>query len=132
MNPIKEAKAPAMAARKDTPAMERPSDAEPTVEQAMDLLLRREREAEVAVSACRDRAARIIGEARRAGRHIGHRTDARISALNARCAQAIADRIAALEREERGRVEQPLDPEGAEHCVEVVTARVAARLTRRD
>lgn len=71
----------------------------PTVEAAIGKVLAAEREAREAVLACRRQAEEHVETARREARLISERYDRRIQAMRQACAQALAQRLAALQDE---------------------------------
>jgi regulator of protease activity HflC (stomatin/prohibitin superfamily) len=71
----------------------------PTVEAAIGKVLAAEREARESVLACRRQADERLETARREARLIGERYDLRIQAMRQACAQALAQRLAALQGE---------------------------------
>lgn len=72
-----------------------------TTDEAMNAVLRAERDARAAVDACSDAAEGVLAEARQQARHLAQRTEARISRLHNRCAADAHRRVEAMLRAER-------------------------------
>jgi len=60
----------------------------PSIDEAINAVLRAERDAKNTVEECRKEADRQLAEAREKARRIARRTDARITALHGRCSTA--------------------------------------------
>lgn len=76
--------------------------AEPrTTDEAMNAVLRAERDAKQSVAECREKAERTLAEARDKARRIGERTESRISRLHTRCAADANRRVEAMLQAER-------------------------------
>jgi cell division septum initiation protein DivIVA len=94
-------------------------------EQAMNRVLQAERDAERVVAACEAEAASILQAAQRQVSRIASRTDSRISLMQTRCFQQVADEIKQLERAERQEKETQaesyrIDETGLAECIEEI------------
>jgi vacuolar-type H+-ATPase subunit H len=67
------------------------------VEEAINRVLKAERDARQAVALCREQAAGLINEARARGRRVSERADARIDAMRAACRCKVSAKLAGLE-----------------------------------
>lgn len=108
------------------PRAETPAD---TVETEMERVLRAERDAERAIARCRERAGETLEAARAHARDITRRTDARIDAVHARCAEATRKHLQALEREAAAMEASPTWDERDSERLQQAVERLAARLT---
>lgn len=76
--------------------------AEPqTTDEAMNAVLRAERDAREAVAKCREQADRLLAEGREKARRIAERTESRINRLHTRCAADAHRRVEAMLKAER-------------------------------
>lgn len=72
-----------------------------TTDEAINAVLRAERDARAAVEACGEEAEQVLAEARQEARRIARRTESRISRLHNRCAADMHRRVEAMLRPER-------------------------------
>lgn len=70
-------------------------------DEAMNAVLRAERDAREAVAKCREQADRILAEGRERARRIGTRTESRITRLHTHCAADAHRRVEAMLKAER-------------------------------
>jgi hypothetical protein len=83
-------------------ARDKPSPQSPeTAEQAMNLVLQAEREAEQAIRACERDAHRILLDAQNRAQRIAARTDERMTLIRMQALQRVTQEIKALERAEK-------------------------------
>ncbi|NIR32303.1 MAG: hypothetical protein GWN84_23985 [Gammaproteobacteria bacterium] len=100
-----------------------------TVAAAMERVLRAERETEDAIARCREEAEGILEQARAQVRDIARRTDERIGAVQARCADATREHLASLARRAEVLEASPTWHEGDTERLQRAAERLAARLT---
>jgi hypothetical protein len=104
-------------------------------EQAMNRLLQAERDARRVVAECEAEAASILQAAQRQASRIANRTDSRISLMQTRCFQRVAEEIRHLERAEtQAREKQAesyrIDETGLAECIEEIAICLTAGVSR--
>jgi cell division septum initiation protein DivIVA len=111
------------------------SSASELAEQAMNRVLQAERDAERRVAACEAEAATILQAAQRQAGHIASRTDSRISQMQTRYFQRVAEEIRQLERAERQARESQeesyrIDETGLAECIEEIAICLTGGVSR--
>jgi len=105
-----------------------PDDPSPTsAEQAMNRVLQAEHDARRVLHTCEQEAHRILHDARLRASHIASRTDERITLLQMRCAQRVAEETQSLVRAERADREQlrvELDENGLAECIKAMALQL--------
>ena len=104
-------------------------------EQAINRVLEAERDASQQIVACEAQAAEILQAARLQASRIAGRTDSRISLLQTRCLQRVAEEIKQLERmerQERERQQQSyrIDETGLAECIEEMAICLTGGVSR--
>ena len=104
-------------------------------EQAMNRVLQAERDAERAVAECEAEAGNILQAAQLQASRIASRTDARISRMQTRCLQRVAEEIKQQERAERqtrARQEESyrIDETGLAECIEEIAICLTGGVSR--
>ncbi len=104
-------------------------------EQAMNQVLQAERDAEQFVAACEAEAAGILQAAQRQVSRIASRTDSRISLMQTRCFQQVAEEIKQLERAERQEKQTQeesyrIDETGLAECIEEIAICLTGGISR--
>ncbi len=104
-------------------------------EQAMNRVLQAERDAERAVAECEAEAGNILQAAQLQTSRIASRTDIRISLMQTRCLQQVAEEIKQLERAEsqtRERQEESyrIDETGLAECIEEIAICLTGGVSR--
>ena len=109
-------------------AVKDPDDPAPTsAEQAMNRVLQAEHDARRTLHACEQEARRILHNARLRASRIASRTDERITLLQMRCAQRVAEETQSLVRTERADREQlrvELDEGGLAECIKAMALQL--------
>lgn len=100
-------------------------------DEAMNTVLRAERDAREAIDACRAEAERTLAEAREQARRIARRTDARISALHTRCTIDLHRRVEAMLDGER-EPNTPLPAASEDEVLQAAVDALAAELVGED
>jgi hypothetical protein len=104
-------------------------------EQAMNRLLHAERDAERAVAECEAEAGSILQAAQLQASRIASRTDSRISLMQTRCLQRVAEEIKQLERTEKQTLEKQqdsyrIDETGLAECIEEIAICLTGGVSR--
>lgn len=104
-------------------------------EQAMNRLLQAERDAERAVAECEAEAGSILQAAQLQASRIASRTDSRISLMQTRCLQRVAEEIKQLERTEKQTLEKQqdsyrIDETGLAECIEEIAICLTGGVSR--
>ena len=105
------------------------------VEQAMNRVLQAERDAERVVAECEAEAGTILQAAQLQASRIASRTDARISRMQTRCLQRVAEEIKQQERAERQTRERQeesyrIDETGLAECIEEIAICLTGGVSR--
>ncbi len=101
-----------------------------TVDEAINRVLKAEKEARQAVENCRFDARRIVNRARIGASRILERADDRIGLMHRRCEQSVGHRLSELRAEARRIPTQPvLEPDVRER-LEVMVRRLAEEMIR--
>ena len=104
-------------------------------EQAMNRVLQAERDAERAVAECEAEAGSILQAAQLQVSRIASRTDSRISLMQTRCLQRVAEEIKQLERTEKQTLEKQqdsyrIDETGLAECIEEIAICMTGGVSR--
>jgi hypothetical protein len=104
-------------------------------EQAMNRVLQAERDAERAVAECEAEAGSILQAAQLQASRIASRTDSRISLMQTRCLQRVAEEIKQLERTEKQTLEKQqdsyrIDETGLAECIEEIAICLTGGVSR--
>lgn len=98
-------------------------------DEAMNLVLKAEHDAQAAVAACEQEARTLLEQARETAHRIAERSDARISRIHQRCSRSISDETNRIQQE----AEQQRESEHAagidENIINAAVEHLAARLT---
>lgn len=110
------------------------SAAEPA-EQAMQRVLQAEQDAGRAVAECQAEAGNILDTAQQQASRIASRTDSRISLMQMRCFQRVAEEIRKLEMAEKQSREQQedsyrIDETGLAECIEEIAICLTGGVSR--
>lgn len=101
----------------------------------MNRVLQAERDAERVVAECEAEAANILQAAQLQASRIASRTDSRISLMQTRCLQQVAEEIKQLERAERQTREMQeesyrIDETGLAECIEEIAICLTGGVSR--
>ena len=100
-----------------------------TVEQAMNRVLRAERDARQAVRDCEGEARKMMQEAQQRAQRIASLADERISLMHMRCEQWLSREIRALETRARDDTQVDANLHLDQATIKVIVDDMAARLT---
>jgi vacuolar-type H+-ATPase subunit H len=100
-----------------------------TVEQAMNRVLRAEREAEKAIADCEYEARNILQAAQQRVKRIADRTDSRITRIQLRLAHKLKSQTKAMESADKATQREPSAYTLDDTALEAVVQDVAAELT---
>lgn len=98
-------------------------------DEAMNLVLKAEHEAQLAVAACEREARTILEQAREIAQRIAERSDARITRIHQRCTRIVADEIKRIQQEATRRRESEHAANIDDHVIATAVEQLAFRLT---
>ena len=100
-----------------------------TTEQAINLVLEAEKNAQYTVEKCQVEAEQLLQQARQKAQRIKKRTDNRIAQIHQSCHRFVADEVKRLEKEERERAKQQQSEKTDLKRVTTMVERIAKLLT---
>lgn len=100
-----------------------------TTEQAINIVLEAEKNAQHAVGKCQVEAEQLLQQARQKAQRIKKLTDSRIAQIHQRCHRFVADEVKRLEKEERERAKQQQSEKTDLERVTTMVERIAKLLT---
>ncbi len=100
-----------------------------TTEQAINLVLEAEKNAQHTVEKCQVEAEQLLQQARQKAQRIKERTDNRIAQIHQRCRRFVTDEVKRLEKEEQERAKQQQSEAADLEMVTTIVERIAKLLT---
>lgn len=100
-----------------------------TTEQAINLVLEAEKNAQQTVEKCQVEAEQLLQQTHQKAQRIKERTDKRIALINQRCRRFVTDEVKRLEKEERERAKQQQSEAADLEMVTTIVERIAKLLT---